>query len=138
MKRHLETLIDNAPPGHFPPKIKEKLPETKRVLLRWAELVDDLGRLDERSQKVYIDETSVRKLVREAVPGAEDDVIAVLAALPDSNLTRCGGGMKKIPWETVSERMAPAFTTPLSADAERDPTPYEKFEDIRAAVQRQF
>ena len=52
MKQKLEESIDRAPPGYFHPKVKEKLPEAKQRFSKIADLIDDLGRLDERTQEV--------------------------------------------------------------------------------------
>ena len=52
MKQKLEESIDRAPPGYFHPKVKEKLPEAKQRFSKIADLFDDLGRLDERTQEV--------------------------------------------------------------------------------------
>ena len=68
MKQKLEESIDRAPPGYFHPKVKEKLPEAKQRLSKIADLIYDLGRLDERTQEVYVDEKSLRKLLRETPP----------------------------------------------------------------------
>ncbi len=137
MKRQLDQTIDRIPPGRLHPNVQEDLPEVKRRLLKLADLIDDLGRLDEHSQEVSVDENSLRKLIREASPGSEDTVVEQLRQLPGSNLTRRGGGLKKIPWETLTERMAPA--APLAAaPAGASPGPYVPWEEIREAVQRQF
>ena len=52
MKQKLEESIDRAPPGYFHPNVKEKLPEAKQRFSKIADLIDDLGRLDERTQEV--------------------------------------------------------------------------------------
>ncbi len=131
MKHKLKELIDQAPPGHFHPKIQTNLAEVKRRLEHAATLMDDLGLLDERSQDVYVDENSLRKLLREASPGSEDGVIERLRRIPGSRLTRDSQGLKKVPWETVAQRMVSGTVTPSLA-----PGPYASFDEIRQAIQQ--
>src|SRR5687768_7428085 len=100
MKRQLEAFIDQAPPGYFDPKLQKHLPKIKQRLLKMADLIDDLGLLDEQTQEVYINENSLRRLVKEASPEAEEGVLARLSEFPDSRLTRGRKGMRSIPWET--------------------------------------
>lgn len=136
MKQKLEESIDRAPPGYFHPKVKEKLPEAKQRFSKIADLIDDLGRLDERTQEVYVDEKSLRKLLRETSPGSEEPVLAQLKRFPGSKLSDRGDGMKKIPWETLAERMkpqiAPVDANPIAVGQ------YPTFDEIRSGVRGRY
>jgi hypothetical protein len=136
MKHEIKRLLDNMPQERIPPEARKDYPKLTRRVLKIAGLIDDLGRLDERSQEVRVDENSLRKLVREVAPGSEDTIVEQLRRLPGSNLIKGGKGMKPISWETLSERMAPPLpqTAKLSAEAARL-TPYSSVAEIRAAVQ---
>ena len=127
MKQKLEESIDRAPPGYFHPKVKEKLPEAKQRLSKIADLIDDLGRLDECTQEVYVDENSLRKLLRETSPGSEEPVLAQLKRFPGSKLTDRGDGMKKIPWETL-----PVDANPIAVGQ------YPTFDEIRSGVRGRY
>jgi hypothetical protein len=132
MKQKLEELIDKAPPGYFHKKAKEKLPEVKQRLSKAAALMDDLGLRDDRSGEVYVDENSLRKLVKEASPGSEDGVIEWLKRIPGSKLTKGGHGMQKIQWEVLAEKIR----LPQTSGPEAAPGPYASFEEIRRAVKQ--
>jgi hypothetical protein len=136
MKQKLAETIDRIPPGHLHPKVQKDLSKHKQRLFKLAELIDDLGRLDERSQEVFVDENSLRKLVREVSPGSEDAVVEKIREIPGSKMRKGSTGMKPIPWETLSERLSP--TMPKAPPAGRQLGPYSKFDEIRGVVKQQF
>jgi hypothetical protein len=126
------------PQERIPAEARKDYPKLTRHVLKIAGLIDDLGRLDEQSQEVRIDENSLRKLVREVAPGSEDAIVEKLRGVPGSNLVKSGKGLKPISWEALTERMAPRLPQVgmLSAEAARL-TAYSSLADIRAAVQAQ-
>jgi hypothetical protein len=135
MRQQIEKLLDNAPPGHIHPRDRAKI---KTQAVKVAKLIDDLGRQDERSGKVSIDEQSLRKLVREVAPGSEGAVVQHLKSLPESNITN-RGGLKRVPWETVAEDFK-SHRPDLPEESEQAGprlTPYSSQLEIRTAVQSQ-
>jgi hypothetical protein len=92
--------------------------------------------LDERTQEVYVDEKSLRKLLRETSPGSEEPVLAQLKRFPGSKLTDRGDGMKKIPWETLAERMKPQIV-PVDANPIAVGQ-YPTFDEIRSGVRGRY
>ena len=135
MKQKLEELIDKAPPGHFHPKVKEKLSDVQKRVVKVAEMMEDLGLSDDRTNEVYVDENSLRKLLKEASPGSEDAVIAALKRIPGSKLATAGPGKRKIPWDNLAKRMP---RMERSREAAVELNPYSSFEEIRQAVQQKF
>ena len=138
MKQEMQQLLDKMPQERIPLEARKDYPKLTRHVLKIAGLIDGLGRLDEQSQEVGVDENSLRKLVREVAPGSEDAIIAKLRGLPGSNLIKGGKALKPISWEALTERMAPKLphAAKLSAEAARL-TAYSPLPEIRAAVQAQ-
>jgi hypothetical protein len=60
MKHEIKRLLDNMPQERIPPEARKDYPKLTRRVLKIAGLIDDLGRLDERSQEVRVDENSLR------------------------------------------------------------------------------
>jgi hypothetical protein len=135
MQRQVLEILDKAPPGYFGPKLKQHLPEVRRRIAKLAERIDDLGRLDEASGEVFVDESSLRKLLREASPRSEDAVIERLRQFPDNKLIR-GNRLKPIPWETLVERMERKAVS-KEPEANLRVSPYSSLEEVRLEVQRQ-
>jgi hypothetical protein len=135
MKQQVLEIIDKAPPDHFDPKLKKQLPAVKQRISKLADLIDDLGRLDETTGEVFIDEKSLRKLLREASAGSEDAVIARLRQFPDQKFSK-KPGLKPIPWETLAERMD-AGRGSREVEVNRGQSPYSSLEEVRQEVRRQ-
>jgi hypothetical protein len=136
MKRQVLEVIDRAPPDYFDPKLKRQLPEVKRRISKLADLIDDLGRLDETTGEVFVDENSLRKVLREASAGSEDAVIERLRQFPDQKLIRGRQGLKPIPGETLAERIDP-YRGSREVDVNRRLSSYSSLEEFRQEVRRQ-
>jgi hypothetical protein len=118
--------------------------ELKEPLLDLARGVDELGRLDEASQQVFIDETGLRGLLRAHFPPEfEDPCVTVLRESPGSRLV---GAMDK----STIETMRPVYWQVVAANAEGfastleaalgslDLTVSSTTEELRKAVQRRM
>jgi hypothetical protein len=135
MKHQVLEIIDKAPPDYFDPKLKKQLPAVKQRISKLGDLIDDLGRLDETTGEVFIDEKSLRKLLREASAGSEDAVIERLRQFPDQKFSK-KSGLKPIPWETLAERMDP-YRSSQEVDVNRGLASYSSLEEFRQEVRRQ-
>ena len=107
-------------------------------LLKLARQIDDLPRLDEDTNECYVDERSLRVLLKEAFPPqAEDRFIAAARALPDSRLVDRADGrrLRAASWDEVGRRGV--FRQPGDGDVE-DPGLHARAsgEEIRRAVKQ--
>jgi len=106
MKQQLEDTLNNLAVDRLPPEARNDLPRIKMRLLKFGELMDDLGRRDEQSGEIFVDESSLHKLLGDHFP--QDSVqrtIAALQGLPGSKVKKATGKTSAIPWETAAAQL---------------------------------
>ena len=76
----LERAFGALPSGYLTSAARQRL-------AAFARRADALGRLDPRTQEVYVDEKALRSLLRQLFPRSfEEECVAVLRAAPDGAL----------------------------------------------------
>lgn len=123
----------------LPPNLPDR---EKKNLLELADLMDDLGRSSAtaRGNDFYVDEKSLRKLLKKTVPREfEERCIATLAALPDSKLLRQTPGqeapkgeLRKVGWKELAAHVAQQVPAARVQDAGLDASPTQ--EELLRAV----
>ena len=98
MKQQLEETLNKLAVDRLPPEARNNLPKIKAGLLKWGELMDDLGRRDEQSGEIFVDEGGLRKLLGEHFPEASvQQTIGALQGLPGSKVKKATGKTSVIP-----------------------------------------
>src|SRR5688572_28262907 len=100
--------LEQALEGVKPDKLKG---EVKKRCTRLARSIDALGRIDNQSGEVFVDEASLRTLLRDVVPrDFEDRCVEQLRNLPGSKLRNFEGAdkgtrenMKRIQWQALAK-----------------------------------
>jgi hypothetical protein len=132
----LDEILEQSPFAAESPELKEPLLELARGL-------DGLGRLDESSQQVFIDETSLRGLLRAHFPSEfEDPCIGVLKQAPGSRLLDAMGKStieaRPVYWQVVAanaEGFAPTLEAALGSFGL---TASSTTEELRKAIQQRM
>lgn len=111
-------FLDTLPNHLIPPQQKQRLDRLNHHL-------DLLGRIDQESKEVFIDETALRHLIKDFAkqfpPGSEDQIIAALKALPgqklagptDANYRR----LKAVSWSDLGNTI-PVFNQGSQTDTQ--------------------
>jgi hypothetical protein len=102
--------LEQALEGVKPDKLKG---EVKKRWTRLARSIDALGRIDNQSGEVFVDEASLRTLLRDVVPrDFEDRCVEQLRNLPGSKLRNFEGAdkgtrenMKRIQWQALAKQV---------------------------------
>jgi hypothetical protein len=135
MKQQLEDTLNRLDVDRFPPEIRKDLPKIKAGLLNWGVLMDDLGRRDEQSGEVFVDESSLHKLLQGQVPEASvHRAIAAMHALPHNKVKQATGKASSVPWETVAAESGGAQSSSVLSGL----TAFSTLDEIRAALQQQI
>jgi hypothetical protein len=105
--------------------------------------LDDLGRLDEASNKVYVDEQSLRRLLKKTFsPEFEQEAMAQLKRMPDSKLVdESGAGHRRLtplPWDALVDRVKALSPRPDATYDALGLTPSSTLDDINKAVKQRL
>jgi hypothetical protein len=101
--------------------------------------MDDLGRRDEQSGEIFVDEGGLRKLLGEHFPEASvQQTIGALQGLPGSKVKKATGKTSVIPWETVAARLGADLGGGQSLSVPSGLNATSSLKEIRAALQQQF
>lgn len=121
-------------------KVMTELPPAARArCLRVARGMDQLGRLDERTGEVFVDEDALRRLLREVAPGTEARTVAALKRLPGSHLRDVGADaeqIRRIDWATVAQRADDFDGGPDERFLQLGAKPPATMGEVRQAVKR--
>jgi hypothetical protein len=134
VNRPFEDVLRGIPSTHLDPRARNRMLKLTRGL-------DNVGRLDERTGEVFVDERSLRRVLddRDLFPsGFGDAAITELKNSPDSKLLSDGGpGKKTVGWYEMANHLDPIEPTTdtyeslgLNAASTKD--------DVRNAVKRRF
>ena len=114
-------------PTHFLDTLPNHLipPQQKQRLHRLNQHLDLLGRIDQESNEVFMDETELRRLIKDFAKqfpaGSEDQVIAALKALPGQKLASPTDAnyrkLKAVSWSELGNAI-PVFNQSLQADTQ--------------------
>jgi hypothetical protein len=135
MKQQLEEALNTLVVDRLPPEARNNLPKIKVGLLKWGELMDGLGRRDEQSGEIFVDESSLHNLLKEHFPEASvQRTIGALQGLPGSKVKKATGKTSVIPWETVAANLGGGQSSSVLSGLNAT----SSLEEIRAALQQQI
>ncbi len=130
-----EQVLDGIHPKHLPPAAKQRF-------AHFARRLDALGKRDQESQQVFVDETALRTLLRAFYPPEfEERCIAEMRKFPDSRLISSTdvnrGKLTPISWQALGKHVG-LFTVEPDAGFKDRLNKVSNMEDIRQAVKHYF